>query len=234
MADRIPLVLVPGLLCDEALWAHQTEHLGEVAEPAVVLATGAPSIGGVAEQVLAAAPARFALAGLSMGGYVALEIMRRAPGRVARLALLDTSARPDTPEQTALRREMLELVARGGFGKVMPASLPKLVHPDRLQDDRLLGVIKGMAARVGEEAYVRQQTAIIARPDSRPDLARIRCPTLVLCGRQDALCPVDRHAEMAAAIPGARLAIIEDCGHMAPLERPQAVTALLREWVVYG
>lgn len=227
-----PLVLIPGLLCDAALWAHQCEFLADVAEIAVADVTGDDSVGGMAARILEAAPDQFALAGLSMGGYVALEIMRRGPERVRRLALLDTSARADTPEQLARRRGLIELAAKGRFKGVTPRLLPLLIHPDRQADEMLAGAVMKMAERVGQDAFLRQQKAIMGRPDSRADLGAFDLPTLVLCGRQDALTPVERHEEMAAAIPGARLCIVEESGHLSPMEQPHAVTALMRDWLL--
>lgn len=227
-----PLVLLPGLLCDAALWAPQVSVLRGLADPIMIGdLTRNDSIGGMAEAVLAQAPPRFALAGLSMGGYCAFEIMRRAPERVTRLALLDTSARPDTDEQRARRRGLIELAEKGEFKGVTPRLLPLLIHPDRLGDEALKATVMGMAERVGKEAFLRQQKAIMGRPDSRPDLGRIACPTLVLVGRQDALTPVAVHEEMAAGIPGARLVIVEDCGHLSTLEKPEAVNAALEDWL---
>lgn len=230
---RPPLVLLPGMPLDAALWEHQTHHLADVAEPVVGDLTGHDRMEALARAVLDAAPPRFLLAGLSLGGYVALEILRQAPERVMKLALLNTSARPDTPEQTANRRKAVDLARQGRMGAVMAGMLPRLIHPDRLSDRALVGSIQAQAERVGVDAFARQQAAIIARRDSRPGLPAIRCPTLVLCGREDAIWPVEAHAEIADAIPGARLAVIEDCGHLATMERPQAATALLRDWVVY-
>ncbi len=188
----------------------------------------------IARVVLDAAPERFALAGLSMGGYVALQIVRDAPERVARLALLDTSARSDTPEQTATRRELIELSREGRFDEVPHKLLPNIVHSDRLNDERLTSVVFAMAEAVGPEAFVRQEEAIIGRPDSREDLPNIACPTLVLCGREDALTPVHLHEEMADLIPDSRLRMIEKCGHLSALERPEGVTTALREWLEGG
>ncbi|KAA0685778.1 alpha/beta fold hydrolase [Azospirillum brasilense] len=234
MSDRIPLILLPGMPLDAALWEHQTNHLAEVAEPTVGDLTGHDSVAALAAAVLAQAPARFALTGLSMGGYVAFEIMRQAPERVAKLALLDTSARPDTPEQTATRQDAVRLVAQGRLRQVVAAGMPRLVHPDRAADITLVESVQAQAQRVGADGYARQQTAIMNRPDSRPGLGAIACPTLVLCGRQDAITPPALHEEMAEGIPGARLALIEDCGHLSAMEQPQAVTALLRQWLLYA
>lgn len=231
MSARTPLVLLPGLLCDAALWRHQTDTLADIAEITVADLTGDDRFDDMARTVLKAAPETFALAGLSMGGYVAHEIMRQAPDRVTRLALLDTSARADTPEQSERRRAFIEQTRRGDFKGVTSRLLPMLIHPDRLEDGDLTGTITTMAEGVGREAFLRQQNAIMNRPDCRRDLGAIHCPTLVLCGRQDALTPLAGHQEMADGIPDSKLVVIEDCGHMAPLERPRAVSAVMRYWL---
>ncbi len=231
---KTPLMFVPGLLCDDRLWQHQAEHLADLVDPIIADVTRGASMPEMARAVLDAAPERFALAGLSMGGYVALEIMRVAPERVARLALLDTSARADTPEQTDTRRELIELSQEGRFDEVPRQILPNMVHPDRLDDERLTSTVFGMAEAVGSEAFVRQEEAIIRRPDSREDLPGIACPTLVLCGREDALTPMYLHEEMSGLIPGSRLRVIEKCGHLSALERPEGVTTALREWLEGG
>ena len=230
---RRPLVFVPGLLCDQRLWQPQAEHLADLADPMIADVIEDGSVSEMAHSVLGVAPSagRFALAGLSMGGYVALEIMRVAPERVARLALLDTSARADTPEQTAARRELIELAEKGRFEEVPRRLLPREVHPDRLDDERLTSTVFDMADAVGPEAFVRQEETIIGRPDSRGELPNITCPTLVLCGREDALTPLPLHEEIASLIPGSRLRVIEECGHLSTLERPEAVNAALREWL---
>ena len=224
-------MLVPGLLCDERLWRHQVDHLADLAEPVVADVTRGSSVAEMAGAVLDAAPERFSLAGLSMGGYVALQIMRVAPERVDRLALLDTSARPDTPEQSEARRALIDLAKNGSFDEVPRELLPNQVHPERLGDERLVGTVLDMASAVGPEAFVRQEEAIIGRPDGRGDLSAIACPTLVLCGREDKLTPVHLHEEMALLVPGSRLRVIEACGHLSTLERPVEVTEALREWL---
>jgi pimeloyl-ACP methyl ester carboxylesterase len=229
---RTPLLLLPGLLCDAALWEPQATALAELANAMVCDLTRHDSFPAMAASVLATAPEYFSLAGLSMGGYVAQEIMRQAPHRVRRLALLDTSARADSDEQRARRRGLIELAGRGEFKGVTPRLLPFLLHPARLGEQDLVDVVIGMAERVGKAAFLRQQQAILGRPDGRADLARIACPTLVLCGRQDALTPLAVHEEMASAIRGATLVVVEDSGHLPPLERPEAVNAALREWLV--
>ncbi len=228
---KTPLILLPGLLCDEALWAHQSETLSDIADITVADLSQDETIQGMAERVLDSAPETFTLAGLSMGGYVAQEIMRQAPERVERLALLDTSSRPDSPENTEQRKGFIEQLELGDFKGVTSRLLPLLVHQDRLSDDALIAVIQSSAQNVGPEAYIRQQKGVMTRPDGRQSLKKVTCPALVLCGRQDALTPLALHEEMAAAIPGASLVVIEDCGHLAPLERPHAVSAVMRYWL---
>jgi pimeloyl-ACP methyl ester carboxylesterase len=232
VTDRIQLLLLPGLLCDERLWGPQKEALRDVADVEVADLTAQSSIAAMAASALAAAPSRFALAGLSMGGYVAQEIMRQAPDRVDRLALLDTSARADTPEQTERRKGLVALARQGKFKGVTPRLLPLLLHPDRLQDRPLVETVIAMAESVGQTAFFRQQEAIMGRPDGRGDLVRIQCPTLVLCGREDAITPPAVHEEMASAIPSARLVMIERCGHLSTLEQPVEVSNRLRSWLI--
>jgi pimeloyl-ACP methyl ester carboxylesterase len=229
---KIPLLLLPGLLNDARLWQAQVRDLAPLAQPVVVDLSGADTIARLALDTLAAAPApRFALAGLSMGGYVAFEIMRRAPERVAGLALLDTTARPDTPQATDLRRNLMQL-ASNDFAGVIYTLLPKLVDPTHLREPELVAVIKAMADSLGKDVFIRQQRAIIGRPDSRPDLRNINCPTLVLCGRNDAITPIELHEEIAAGIVGSQLAILERCGHLSPLEQAPKVSAALKNWLL--
>lgn len=234
MASHPSLILLPGLLCDEALWSHAQASLSDMADIRVADLTKDSSVKDMAKRVLDAAPARFALAGLSMGGYVAQEIMRQAPERVTRLALLDTSCKADAPEQRERRKALIQLSETGDFKGVTPRLLPMLIHPDRLADAALTQTVMAMAERVGQAAFARQQMAIMGRPEGTADLAYIRCPALVACGRQDALTSPELHALMAREIPGARLVIIEECGHLAPLEQPQAASALLRYWLQDG
>ncbi|GAB4191552.1 MAG: alpha/beta hydrolase [Thalassobaculales bacterium] len=226
-----PLLLLPGLLCDAALWAAQAAAFSAKRTVAVASLTHHETVAGMAARALAEAPPRFALAGLSMGGYVALEIMRQAPERVERLALLDTAARPDTPEQVERRQGLIQLAEMGKFKGVTPRLLPLLLHRDRLDEQPLTEAVMAMAERVGKSAFIRQQKAIMSRPDSRPDLPRIACPALVLCGRQDALTPLDRAEEIAAGIPGSTLVVVEECGHLSTMERPAAVNAALADWL---
>ncbi len=228
MTEKTPLVLLPGLLCDRELWRGQVDDLGDIASPWVADLTRDDSLATMARRVLATAPHEFALAGLSMGGYCAFEILRQAPARVKRLALLDTNARADTAEQSSRRQGLIDMAEKGDFKSVPPLLLPLFLHPDHLKDAELTGRVSAMAHRVGKEAFMRQQKAIIGRIDMRAHLPRIACPTLVLCGRQDQLTPVALHEEMAALIPGALLEVVETCGHLSTMERPDAVNAALR------
>jgi pimeloyl-ACP methyl ester carboxylesterase len=225
------LFILPGLLEDADGFKQVIDALAGVARCTVADLTRADSIAAMARDALAQAPAGTVdLAGHSMGGYVALEIMRQAPGRVARLALLNTNARPDSPESTENRRRLMAL-ADTDFEAVLAAMMPKLMTEEHLGDPLRTGTIGAMKMAIGPQAFKRQQTAIIGRIDSRPHLAAIRCPTLVIAGREDALMPVELLEELAAGIPGARLEIIEKCGHMAALEKPAEVTALLKQWL---
>ncbi|HET7609770.1 MAG TPA: alpha/beta fold hydrolase [Gammaproteobacteria bacterium] len=227
MSDSLPTVLIPGLLCTPRLYAEQIPKVWRFGAVTVADHTRDDSMGGIARRILAQAPPRFALIGLSMGGYVAFEVERQAPDRVAKLALLDTTARPDAPEQTEQRKRQIEMARNGRFDGIAQLLFPRFVAAARHGDRALQAVVRTMADDTGPEAFVRQQTAIMNRVDSRPGLAAIRCPTLVLVGADDVLTPPDRAAEMAAAIPGARQVVVPACGHLSPLEQPQAVTDAL-------
>ena len=231
MTNRTPLLLIPGLLLTADLWRDQLADLSDVADRTVADHTSHDDLCDIVAAVLAAAPQRFALAGLSFGGYLAFEIMRQAPERVTALALLDTTARGDLAEQAQRRRDFIALADKGRFLGVTEGLINTFIHPDRHGDTDLMGRLKSMAADVGPKAFIRQEKAILSRPDSMADLPNIACPTLVLCGRQDALTPLDRHEEMAAAIPDADLVVLARCGHLAPMERPDAVSDALRAWL---
>lgn len=226
-----PLVLVPGLLCSPALFEPQTSTFGQNRHVIVADHTRSDRMERIAHDILAAAPARFALAGLSMGGYVAMAIVHAAPERVTRVAFLDTSARPDAPERTADRRRLIELARAKGVREVQKLLLPRLVHPERLGEAALVETVLQMADDTGLDAFIREQEAIIARPDSRPGLGAIKVPALVLTGEQDLQTPPDLAQEIAGAIPGSKLAIVPNCGHLSTLERPEAVTAALAAWL---
>lgn len=225
------LVLLPGLLNTRRLFDHQIAALGDLVDVVVPELYRHDSIGAMAEAALAAAPPTFALAGFSMGGYVAFEILRRAASRVERLALIDTQATPDRPEVTARRRGFIEQTRLGRFHGVQPALLPTFIHPARLKDMAVVQPILDMALEVGAEGFVREQQAIMDRPDSRSLLVDIDVPTVVIVGRQDQATPLPRSEEMAADIANARLVVIESSGHMTPLERPDEVTNALRRWL---
>jgi len=231
MSVRTPLVLLPGLLLDGDLWTAQVAALSDVADPVVVTLSACDSMEAMAEAVLAAVPGPFALAGLSMGGYAAFAVMRRAPERVTRLALLDTSPRPDTPERRAERVKLIAQARVGQFKGISPRLLPNWIHPARMDDAALTGRVYAMAERIGRDGFIREVTAIMDRPDSRPLLPQIGCPTLVLCGRQDQSTPVELHLEMAAGIARARLIVIEECGHLSPMEKPDEVSRAMRAWL---
>jgi pimeloyl-ACP methyl ester carboxylesterase len=231
MADPLPIVLVPGLNCSPRLYAPQMPALWRFGPVTVADHTRDDSMAAIARRILDAAPPRFALAGLSMGGYIALEIVRQAAGRVAKLALLDTGSRADTPEATAKRHTNIALAQSGRFNDIIDPQFPLYVHPDRVSDTALKADYLAMCHDVGPEAYVRQQQAIMTRVDSRPLLASIHCPTLVLVGAEDMATPPELSEEMAAGILGAKLVKVPDCGHLSTLERPEAVTKALVEWM---
>lgn len=226
---RAPLILVPGLASDEAVWRPVIERLGDVAACVVAETRLDATIAAIAARILDVAPARFSLAGISMGGYIALEIMRQAPERVIRLALYDTSARPDTPEQSAGRRAAMAALDKVAIELLSRHSLPTLVALDA--PDAVKDAVATMGVRVGRDAYVRQQEANIARIDSRPHLAAIAVPTLVAVGEVDVLTPPALAEELRDGIPGATLHVIPGSGHLPPIEKPDATATLLRDWL---
>ena len=231
IADALPIVLVPGLTCSARLYAEQIPALWRCGAVMIADHTRDDSMAAIARRILVAAPPRFALAGLSMGGYVAFEIMRQAEGRVAKLALLDTGPRADTPEQTERRRVVMAMAKAGRYAEIPDLAFPLYVHRNRHGDESLKRIVRTMAEETGAEAYLRQQQAILSRPDSRPGLAAITCPTLVLVGEGDEATPPELAREIAAGIAGSRLVTIADSGHLSTLERPQAVTTALVEWM---
>jgi len=231
MSTPLPTLLLPGLSNTSRLYEAQLPALWQFGPVMVADHRRDDSIAAIARRVLNDAPPRFSLVGLSMGGYIAFELLRQAPQRVARLALLDTSARPDIAAQSARRREMIELARTGRYGEIADLSYPLLVHPDRLGDQALRELMRSMAQDTGAEAYMRQQTAIMHRCDSRPDLAAIACPTLVLVGEADQLTPPALAQEIAAGIRGAQLTVVPASGHLLTLEQPQRATAALVAWL---
>ena len=231
MAASAHLLFIPGLGCNSRLYAAQVQALAGRVEISVADHTRGTSIAEIAAQILADAPPRFALCGLSMGGYLSMEIMRQAPGRVERLALLDTTAAPDTPEGRARREATMQRAGAGDYEGVIEMLYPVLVRPAAHADAALKAAVGDMMREVGVAAFLRQQAAILGRVDSRPSLPAIRCKTMVLVGADDALTPPPAAREMASLISGAALVEIPDCGHMAPMEQPDVVTRALTAWL---
>jgi pimeloyl-ACP methyl ester carboxylesterase len=225
------LVLVPGLGCTADLFAGQISSLREDVAISIADHTKHDTINAIAQAILAAAPSQFALCGLSMGGYISFEIMRQAPGRVERLALLDTTALSDRPAQTERRLKQIALAQSGEFKAVREALWPLFVHPARHRDMALQRAVFKMLDDTGPEIFVRQQKAIISRPDSQSLLEAIHCPALVLVGNEDALTPVSAARVIADGIIGSKLDIVPDCGHLSTVEQPDAVTGALRAWL---
>jgi pimeloyl-ACP methyl ester carboxylesterase len=230
-SHRATLILVPGVLCDALVWQHQVEAFGPEYDVVVPMLDELDSIPAMAARLLAAAPSSFALAGHSLGGRVALEVLRQAPARVAALALLDTGVHPCAPGEPQRRQVLLDLAAARGMRAVAAAWLPPMVHPARQTDVTFMQPLEAMVERRTPASFRNQVVALINRPDATGLLAAIRCPTAVICGREDEWSPLAQHEAIAAGIAGARLTVIEDAGHMAPYERPQSVTAELRRWL---
>jgi pimeloyl-ACP methyl ester carboxylesterase len=233
-SDELPrLLLLPGLACNESLWVAQCEGLADICHTRVARLDEGHDMQSLASSVLQQAPdGAFLLAGLSMGGYVALEIMRQAPQRVLGLALIDTSARADTNEASQKRRAAMRQ-SESEFAAVIEQMLPNLLHPKHYRKTELTDCVRDMAQQVGAQTFRQQQEAIIGRSDSRPDLAKITCPTLVVCGREDAITPPELHSEMVAQIAGAQLVLLDTCGHLSPLEQPEQLTQHIRSWITH-
>ena len=230
------LILLPGLMCDQAVWGPQMDALSDIALCSCADWASLDSLPAMAETVLRTAPDRFSIAGHSMGGRVALEIFRQAPNRVARMALLDTAyrARPKgAAGETEARGRfaLLELARSKGIRSMGMEWLPPMLQPGRTTDAALVEAILEMIERKTPDIFEAQIRALLARPDASRLLGRIRCPTLVLCGREDGWSPVAVHEEMAAAIAGSELVVIPECGHMCTLERPGAVADAMRAWL---
>jgi pimeloyl-ACP methyl ester carboxylesterase len=231
MRDTMPILLVPGLTCSPRIYAPVEGPLWRFGPVTTANHIRDDSMGAIARRILAEAPPRFALAGHSMGGYIAFEIMRQAPDRVAKLALINTQARPDAPEASERRRGFMARAKAGKLHEVIDEHFPLMVHPSRTGDTGIRKLAHDMGDDVGAEGFINHQTAIIARVDSRPTMATIRCPTLVLSGDQDLLIPNSLSKEMADGIPGAKLVILSDCGHCPQPERPEATVAALTDWM---
>lgn len=228
---RPAVVLVSGQLLTAACWAPQIAALSPHYDIRIADHGRDDSIGGMAARLLAEMPERFDLIAHAMGGFVAFEVLRRAPQRVRSLALLSTLAPADQPAQTERRQGYIRLVEAGRFDAVVEERVPILLHPARREDEGLLAVVRRMAQDTGAERFLGQQRAIMARMDSRPSLPAIPCPTLLIWGRQDGIATEAHQTEMLTAIPDCRLTVIEDCGHLVTLEKPATVNALLADWL---
>ena len=231
MDNTMPILLVPGLVSSPRIYAPVVPALWRFGPVSVANHIRDDTMGAIARRILAEAPPRFALAGHSMGGYIAFEIVRQAPDRVAKLALINTQARPDTPEATGRRRDLIARAQGGDYRAILDELFPGFVHPSRLGEAALRQLVHDMGDDIGVDAFVRQQTAIMGRADSRPMMAWIKCPTLVLTGDADNTIPNSLSVEMAQGIPGARLTIIPDCGHLPQVEQTQACADALVEWL---
>lgn len=225
------LILIPGLACTDRLFEPQIRALEGRCRIMVADHRRDDSLPVIARRLLEAAPERFALAGLSMGGYVAMEVMRQAPERVSRLALLDTTAAPDREESRRDRERLIGLAASGRFEEIHAPLWQRLVAPGRRGDKSLEALVRAMMMETGPEAYIRQQRAIMARPDSRPLLPEIEIPTLILVGEEDAITPPNLAREMAEAIEWSSLVVVPGAGHLTSLEAPEAVNAALAAWL---
>lgn len=227
-----PLVFIPGLLCTAELFAPQVADFWPYGPVTVASTLEGETIAQMAAAILAQAPPQFALIGLSMGGMISLEIMRQAPERVRKLALLSTSAQPASPEQAAVYEGLLAQTRQGDAATVLGEALISVLHPAHQADPTLQAVNRRMGAAIGVAGLARQVAAVLARVDSRPSLAAIAVPTLVLVGEQDQLTPPDAARELAAGIAHAQLVIVPECGHGSTIEQPQAVNQALREWLL--
>lgn len=225
------IVCFSGLLCDSALWQFQQAEFSDRATFHFPDLTQHTEITALAEATLKTLPERFTLMALSMGGYVALEVLRQAPERVEKLILIDTSAREDAEAQKRRRRGLITLAKKGEFKGVTPRLLPMLIHESRLEETKLPTIITDMAQRIGRAGFLNQQEVILSRPDSREMLPYITCPTLVICGKQDQITPLEHHEEIAHLIPNTTLREIDDCGHLSPLERPDLVNEAIESFL---
>ncbi|MCG6207896.1 alpha/beta hydrolase [Rhodopseudomonas sp. HC1] len=231
MDTSLPIVLIPGLAGSPRIYAPVAPALWAFGPVTVANHIRDDSMAAIARRILSEAPPSFALAGHSMGGYIAFEIMRQAPERVARLALINTQARPDSPDASARRTRQVGEANAGRLHAVLDELYPGFVHPSRADDHGLREIVHAMGDDVGGTGFARQQRAIMARTDSRPTLATIACPTLVLSGDTDNTIPNSLSQEMADGIRGAKLVIIPECGHLPQIEQPQATAAALAEWL---
>lgn len=232
MPQSCSLVLLPGSLSDAQVWSHQVEALGDIADIQVPHILGLDSLESMAEAVVAHAPERFALAGFSMGGRVALEVYRRIPERITKLALISSSIHPIAQGEADKRKPLLDLALAEGMEALAKAWFPRIVHPSRLEDAAFMAPLREMALRQTPEDYVREVRALLSRPDA-DDVARaVSCPTLVIAGDGDPLSTPARNAEIQKLIPHAKLVIFENCAHFPMLEYPERMNAELRNWLL--
>jgi pimeloyl-ACP methyl ester carboxylesterase len=231
MPQRPFLAFACAHLTDERLYAAQVAALEADYECIVFVFRDHDSLGAMAEELLADTPARFTLIGLSLGGYLAFEIVRQQLQRLERLVLMDTTAVADNPARRAGRHADIAKVREGGIEALIPELPSRWLHPSHVRRAELTKLMSEMARSIGARGQLNQQTAMLARPDSHDDLGRVRVPTLVMCGRNDPVTPVQDHEAMASAIPGACLEIIENCGHLSTIERPESVNRVLIEWL---
>jgi pimeloyl-ACP methyl ester carboxylesterase len=231
MLQRPVVAFACAHLSDERLYAAQVAALEAHYECAVFAFRDHDSLGGMAEELLARTPAHFTLIGLSLGGYLAFEIIRRQLPRLDRLVLMDTTATGDDPVRRARRHADIAKVREGGIEALIPELPARWLHPSHVARADLTTLMTEMARSIGARGQFNQQTAMLGRPDSHADLGRVTVPTLVMCGRSDPVTPVPDHETIAAAIPGARLEIIEDCGHLSTIEQPSAVNRILVDWL---
>ena len=232
----IPLILIPGLMCDNAVWDSMLPALSAQAACQIVDHNDADSLTRMAQQVLDTAPPRFALAGHSMGGRVAMEVVRLAPERVTRLALLDTGYLGRAPgaageDEAAKRYALLAIARKQGVRAMATEWVQGMVDPARLGDVQLVESIVAMFERKSADIFAQQITALLGRPDATPTLRAVRVPTLVLCGRADSWSPPPQHEEIAALVPGSQLQMIDGAGHMCTMERPEVVAQALLDWL---
>ena len=231
MSQRPYLAFACAHLTDERLYASQLAALRADYECSVFAFRDHDSLGAMAEELLAGMPARFSLIGLSLGGYLAFEIVRRQMERLERLVLMDTTAIADHPAKIAGRMKDIAKVREGGIEALIPELPARWLHPAHVQRVELTSLMSSMARSIGARGQFNQQTAMLARPDSHADLERVRVPTLLVCGREDPVTPVPDHEAMAARIPAARLEIIENCGHLSTIEQPEIVSRVLSGWL---
>jgi len=231
MSAKPVLYMLPGLLCDETVFKPQTEGLSDAIDVRVPRFLGFDSLTDMARHVLEIGPARFSIAGFSMGGRVAFEIMRLAPERIERFCAFDTGAGPKAEGEDAKRQAVIDLAWREGMGALAAAWLPPMLHPRRRADAAFMEPLTAMVLRATPELHERQIRALVNRRDARPVLPTIACTTLIACGREDEWSPVAQHEQMAAAIPGAQLVVFDDCGHFLPVEQPEPFNRALRAWM---